>query len=353
MAKKATLADVATGYQSNTTLNDNFSALNAAFDNTLSRDGSAPNDMLADLDMGGNNVVNAGLISATDIKVAGTTITDSVKTSEANAATSASEALSYLNEFKGIYYGSLSSDPTVDPLGNPPNVGDLYWNTTTSSLMVWDGTQWVSYDPAYLPAHTHPWGDITGTPTTLTGYGITDAAPSARVIATSTGLTGGGDLSTDRTLSAVTLPQTDWDAGTSTTEAVISPAKLSGAISALASGGTTITEYASTATRGVQRSTMTFTHSLGVPPKLILVEAHVVASTGDLVAGEVVYLNPASSNDTSTSTGLIAIADATAITLLTDVNLTKVVTSRPAGATAVTTTLATDNADLIVRAWTW
>jgi hypothetical protein len=43
------------------------------------------------------------------------------------------------------------------------------------------------------------WSQITGEPTTLSGYGITDAAPAARSISTTAPLTGGGDLSANRT----------------------------------------------------------------------------------------------------------------------------------------------------------
>ncbi len=44
------------------------------------------------------------------------------------------------------------------------------------------------------------WGNVTGKPTTLGGYGITDAVPAARQVTTGTGLTGGGDLSGNRTI---------------------------------------------------------------------------------------------------------------------------------------------------------
>lgn len=50
-------------------------------------------------------------------------------------------------------------------------------------------------------AHTQAWSTITSRPTTLSGYGITDAAPSARTITAGTGLSGGGDLTANRTLS--------------------------------------------------------------------------------------------------------------------------------------------------------
>jgi hypothetical protein len=59
MAKRATIVDVSTGYASGATLDANFDALNEAFDNTLSLDGSTPNAMGADLDMNSNDILNA------------------------------------------------------------------------------------------------------------------------------------------------------------------------------------------------------------------------------------------------------------------------------------------------------
>ncbi len=45
------------------------------------------------------------------------------------------------------------------------------------------------------------WGSVIERPTTLGGYGITDAAMAARRVIAGTGLAGGGDLAEDRTLS--------------------------------------------------------------------------------------------------------------------------------------------------------
>ncbi len=69
MAKKPTLTTITSGYASNTQLNNNFSELRDAFDNTLSLDGSTPNAMGADLDMNSNAIINAsGLeIEGTDV----------------------------------------------------------------------------------------------------------------------------------------------------------------------------------------------------------------------------------------------------------------------------------------------
>jgi len=45
-----------------------------------------------------------------------------------------------------------------------------------------------------------PWSSITSTPTTLSGYGITDAVPSTRTLTAGTGIATIGNLSADRTI---------------------------------------------------------------------------------------------------------------------------------------------------------
>ena len=52
---------------------------------------------------------------------------------------------------------------------------------------------------------TWAWADITGKPTTLAGYGITDAVISSRQVLAGNGLTGGGALTSDVTLSLNTI----------------------------------------------------------------------------------------------------------------------------------------------------
>ena len=74
MAKKPTVTTVASGYYGRQALNDNFEALRDAFDNTLSRDGSTPNAMGADLDMNSNDILNAQTINAEALKLNGTLV---------------------------------------------------------------------------------------------------------------------------------------------------------------------------------------------------------------------------------------------------------------------------------------
>jgi len=55
---KVILTDITTGYGSTTKLNANFDLIQDEFDNTLSRDGSTPNGMLANLDMNSQRILN-------------------------------------------------------------------------------------------------------------------------------------------------------------------------------------------------------------------------------------------------------------------------------------------------------
>ena len=56
-------------------LNANWDAIIAAMDNTLSRDGTVPNTMSADLDMNGNDITNIGTLGlTTGTLVASTTL---------------------------------------------------------------------------------------------------------------------------------------------------------------------------------------------------------------------------------------------------------------------------------------
>lgn len=50
-------------------------------------------------------------------------------------------------------------------------------------------------------ARTGAFADLSSKPTTLSGYGITDGISTSRTISAGTGLSGGGDLSADRTIS--------------------------------------------------------------------------------------------------------------------------------------------------------
>jgi hypothetical protein len=69
MAKRPDITTVASGYFGREALNNNFQQIRAAFNNTLSLDGSTPNAMQADLDLNGNGIANVSslLVDGQDI----------------------------------------------------------------------------------------------------------------------------------------------------------------------------------------------------------------------------------------------------------------------------------------------
>lgn len=67
MSKKPVLADVTNTYTSSTTINNNNDLIEASFENTLSLDGSTPNNMEADFDLNSNDILNAGTIYTNEL----------------------------------------------------------------------------------------------------------------------------------------------------------------------------------------------------------------------------------------------------------------------------------------------
>lgn len=66
MAKAPNLSNVTNIYTSAPTINANNERIRGAFQNTLSRDGSTPNQMEADLDMNSNDILNVGNLTLED-----------------------------------------------------------------------------------------------------------------------------------------------------------------------------------------------------------------------------------------------------------------------------------------------
>lgn len=178
MAKRPTTTSITTGHASITALNANITALKEGFDNTLSRDGSSPNTMSADLDLNGNDITNVATITdatGTDIVSAVTTLKNQAATSATAAATSATaaassqtaaassqtaaassqtaaassatSAASTYDTFDDRFLGAKSSNPTVDNDGDALATGALYFNTSDNNMRVWNGSAWQAVGP--------------------------------------------------------------------------------------------------------------------------------------------------------------------------------------------------------------
>lgn len=69
MAKQPVVNTISSGYASQSQLNENFTNIQTAFDNTLSLDGSLPNAMQADLDLNNNDLLNVRAIYVDGVNV--------------------------------------------------------------------------------------------------------------------------------------------------------------------------------------------------------------------------------------------------------------------------------------------
>ena len=94
-----------------------------------------------------SNSASAAATSATNASNSASTASTQA-TNAANSATSAASsaaaAASALDSFDDRYLGSKSSDPTVDNDGNALLTGALYYNTTTQTMKVYDGANWIT-----------------------------------------------------------------------------------------------------------------------------------------------------------------------------------------------------------------
>lgn len=128
MAKKPDITTIASGYYSRQALNTNFENLQAGFDNTLSLDGSTPNAMGADLDVNGNNILNAGQIDTDTLLIGGVAVSPS---GDVNFETTYLTA-SYIGDGSTVAY-SLTANPQTENNVNV-YVDGVYQNKDTFAL---------------------------------------------------------------------------------------------------------------------------------------------------------------------------------------------------------------------------
>lgn len=128
------------------TINVNSDRIEAAMENTLSRDGSAPNEMNTNLDMNNFRIYNLPypiLDSEPIRKNEYDQELGSILINANRAEIAALEAQALLDSFQSVYLGGRATDPISDGNGNPLTAGDLYYNTTTGKLRYYDGAVWV------------------------------------------------------------------------------------------------------------------------------------------------------------------------------------------------------------------
>lgn len=150
MAKRPTIKNISAGYTSTTTLNDNFEALRDAFDNTLSRDGSLPNTMSADLDLNGNDITNVNTLtdaSGNDFIAETRSLKDQAAASATAAATSATAAETAKTATETAYNNVQPYLDEIDVLADDLSSGSFVAGSEYDFGLITDATTGTSGSP--------------------------------------------------------------------------------------------------------------------------------------------------------------------------------------------------------------
>jgi len=100
----------------------------------------------------------------------------------AEAAQAAAELA--LDNFTDTYLGAFASDPTVDNDGNALTTGDLYFNTTSNELKVYNGSAWqtAAVSTAGLLTSANNLSDVASAATAIANLGISATAAELNVL---------------------------------------------------------------------------------------------------------------------------------------------------------------------------
>jgi hypothetical protein len=123
------------------------------------------------------------------------------ETANAVFVANASNGALYATTFIGALSGAATTAGTVTTNAQPniTSVGTLSALSVTGNVSAGNINGANLIAASYLNGNL-AWSYITGEPTTLSGYGITDGVANTRTITAGTGISGGGNLSADRTI---------------------------------------------------------------------------------------------------------------------------------------------------------
>lgn len=146
---KLTLTDLANLTNESSTvaaINANNAATEVALEKTLSRDGTSPNSMEANLDMNSYRIQNLPA-AASDTepvrKAEFDDLIDDVQDIYNNTA-------ALYDQFDDRFLGAKSSAPSLDNDGNALLIGALYYNTTLDRTFIYQVSGWTSLAPIHV-----------------------------------------------------------------------------------------------------------------------------------------------------------------------------------------------------------
>jgi hypothetical protein len=220
MAKKPGVTTIASGYYSRAALNANFEALNNAFDNTVSRDGSSPNTMDGNLDLNGNEIIN-GIGKFNNLFLNNALVSN----------------LSTAFTFRSAWSGSTSYNlyDVVAESGNSYIALVAHTSGSTFSTDLAAGKWFILAAKGASGSGTgdmlgaNNLSDLASAPTALGNLGLTSTTAELNY---TDGVTSNIQTQLDARNAQA---ESAWTTGTSTTEGIVSPAKVKSAILSLGS----------------------------------------------------------------------------------------------------------------------
>ena len=218
MAKKPGVTTIATGYYSRAALNANFEALNDAFDNTISRDGSTPNSIGGDLDLNGNEIIN-GIGKFNNLYLNNALVSN----------------LSTAFSFRSAWVGSTSYNlyDVVAESGNSyialvaHTSGSNFSSDLAAGKWFILAAKGTSGSGSGNMVASNNLSDLVSAPAALGNLGISSTAAELNY-------TDGVSSNIQTQLNARNAQAASaWTTGTSTTEGIVSPAKVKSAVESL------------------------------------------------------------------------------------------------------------------------
>ena len=121
-----------------------------------------------------SNAATSATNASNSASAASTSATNASNSASAAATSEANAAASYDN-FDDRYLGPKSSNPSVDNDGNTLLTGALYFNTSSNSMKVWNGSSWLDAYASLSGAliATNNLSDLNSVSTARTNLGVT------------------------------------------------------------------------------------------------------------------------------------------------------------------------------------